>query len=55
MTLLLIIILLLVVVAFVAPHTGHPLPGGNLIGFLLVLLFVILLVYLLLGSGLAIE
>lgn len=54
MSLLLILLIVLVVLAFAAPYTGHPLPGGNLIGFLLVIILVIFLVYLLAG-GLALD
>ena len=53
MTLILIVLILLVVLAFAAGPTGHPLPGGNLIGLLLVLLLVIFVVYLL--SGMTID
>ena len=49
MELLLIILIVLVVLAFVAPLTGHALPGGNLVGLALLILLVFLLVYMFSG------
>ena len=53
MSLILIVLIVLLVLAFAAPYTGHPLPGGNLIGLLLVLLLIIFVVYAL--SGMTID
>lgn len=53
MSLLLIVLIVLLILAFAAPYTGHPLPGGNLIGFVLLLLVVILVVSLV--SGVTID
>lgn len=49
MELLIVLVVIILIVALVLPMTGHPLPGGGLIGVLLAILVAVAVIYLLFG------